>query len=346
MKKLNVAVVGLGWVAEAHIIAFNATQNAQVTTVCSTRNPSPEEVSARYGCPLKVYSSLEQVLADPSIDVVSICTANMLHPQQTIDCLNAGKHVYIEKPVALNFEDMKKIREAVVAHPRQKVCVGFELRYCKQVQMLSSIIEQGLIGEVHYGETDYYHGIGPWYGQFRWSKKADGGGSALLSGGCHAMDALLRLMGEPVEEVMQYSTKSRAECYAEYEFDPCSVTILKFADGRLGKVAACIDSLQPYYFHCHLVGSKGSLLDNKLSTKVIDGLRPEKWTTMETILADSGDVLDHPYLPQVEAFVQSILNDKPMPLTGFADAFETHRVIFAADMSAKLGRPVKLRELV
>ncbi|MBQ7652195.1 MAG: Gfo/Idh/MocA family oxidoreductase, partial [Victivallales bacterium] len=263
-----------------------------------------------------------------------------------IDCLNAGKHVYIEKPVALNFEDMKRIREAVVAHPRQKVCVGFELRYCKQVQMLASIIEQGLIGDVHYGETDYYHGIGPWYGQFRWSKKADGGGSALLSGGCHAMDALLRLMGEPVEEVMQYSTKSRAECYAEYEFDPCSVTILKFADGRLGKVAACIDSIQPYYFHCHLVGSKGSLLDNKLSTRIIDGLRPEKWTTMETILADSGDVLDHPYLPQVEAFVQSILNDTPMPLTGFADAFETHRVIFAADMSAKLGRPVKLRELV
>ena len=346
MKKLNVAVIGLGWVAEAHIIAYNATDNAQVTAVCSTRNPSPAEVEARYGCPLKVYSSLDQVLADPTIDIVSICTANMIHPEQTIAALNAGKHVYIEKPVALNFEDLKKIREAVIANPKLKVCVGFELRYCQQVKMLMSILDQGLIGDVHYGEADYYHGIGPWYGQFRWSKKADGGGSALLSGGCHAFDALLKLMGEPVEEVMCYSTKSKAECFSEYEFDPCSVTILKFASGKIGKVAACIDCIQPYYFHCHLVGSKGSILDNKLSTTAIDGLRKEKWTTMETILADSGDVLDHPYLPQMQAFTNCIIDNKPMPLTSFADAYETHRAIFAADLSAKLGRPVKMSELL
>ncbi|HQC52915.1 MAG TPA: Gfo/Idh/MocA family oxidoreductase, partial [Lentisphaeria bacterium] len=65
MRKLNVAVVGLGWVAEAHIAAFNATDGAQVTTVCSSRNPSPAEVEARYGVPLKVYSDYKKMLADP-----------------------------------------------------------------------------------------------------------------------------------------------------------------------------------------------------------------------------------------------------------------------------------------
>lgn len=346
MKKLNVAIIGLGWVSEAHILAFNATTSAQVTTICSAHNPSPEELEKRFGCQFKVYTKLEQVLADPTIDAVSICSENFKHPAQAIAILNAGKHLYIEKPMALNFEDMKRIREAVVAHPQLKVCVGFELRYCKQLNMMQSIIKHDLLGEIHYGEADYYHGIGPWYGQFRWSRLAEGGGSALLSGGCHAMDALLELMNEPVEEVMSYSTKSKAECYKDYEFDPCSVSILKFANGKLGKVAACIDSLQPYYFHCHLVGSKGSLLDNKLSTRAIDGLCPEKWTTMETITADSGDVLDHPYLPQIQAFADSITDNKPMPLTGFAEAFETHRVIYACDMSAKLGRPVKLTELI
>jgi predicted dehydrogenase len=153
-------------------------------------------------------------------------------------------------------------------------------------------------------------------------------------------------MGEPVQEVMCYSTKSKAECFSEYEFDPCSVTILKFASGKIGKVAACIDCIQPYYFHCHLVGSKGSILDNKLSTTAIEGLRKEKWTTMETILADSGDVLDHPYLPQMQAFTNCIIENKPMPLTSFSDAYETHRAIFAADLSAKLGRPVKMSELL
>ena len=66
----------------------------------------------------------------------------------------------------------------------------------------------------------------------------------------------------------------------------------------------------------------------------------------EVILADSGDVLDHPYLPQMQAFTNCIIDNKPMPLTSFADAYETHRAIFAADLSAKLGRPVKMSELL
>lgn len=345
MKKLNVAVVGLGWVAEAHIVAYNATDGAQVTTVCSSRNPSPAEVQARYGVPLKVYSTLEQTLADPSIDIVSLCSPNMVHPAQAIATINAGKHVYIEKPIALDYESAKAIRDALKAHPEVKVCVGFEVRYCQQFSMMLSLINKGLLGDIHYGEADYYHGIGPWYGQFRWSKKLDGGGSALLSAGCHAMDALLKLMGEPLEEVTTYSTKSKAECFSEYEFDPCSVSILKFANGKIGKVAASIDCLQPYYFHFHLVGSKGSLLDNKFYSTEINGLRKEKWTVLETILADSGEVLDHPYLPQCQAFVNSIINNTTMPLTGFDDAFASHRAVYAADLSAKLGRPVKLSEL-
>ena len=93
MKELHVGIVGLGWVAEAHLIAFNQTTGAKVTAVCSSRNPSPEEVKARYGVPLKVYAKLDDMLADPDIDIVSICTANPLHPQQTIDAVMAVNHV-------------------------------------------------------------------------------------------------------------------------------------------------------------------------------------------------------------------------------------------------------------
>ena len=240
MKELHVGIVGLGWVAEAHLIAFNQTTGAKVTAVCSSRNPSPADVEKRYGVPLKVYAKLEDMLADPDIDIVSICTANPLHAQQTIDSVMAGKHVYIEKPMALSYEDTKRM-QAAIKKSGKKVCVGFECRYSMQVKLLNSIVEKGLIGDVTYGESDYYHGIGPWYRQFCWSNTAAGGGSALLSGGCHAMDALMYLMREPVEEVMSYSTKSKADCFSSYEFDPCSVTIIKFANGKVGKCAASID---------------------------------------------------------------------------------------------------------
>lgn len=344
MRKLNVAVIGLGWVAEAHIASFSAAEGAQVTTVCSARNPSPAEVEARYGMPLKVYADYKDVLADPNVDVISLCTKNPEHPAQALAAIEAGKHLYIEKPIALNYEDAKRMRQAIQAS-KLKVCVGFELRYSKHYQLILSILNKGLLGDLHYGEADYYHGIADWYGQFRWSKKKDGGGSALLSAGCHAMDALLKLMGEPVEEVTSYSTKSRAACFAEYEFDPCSVTILKFANGKIGKVAACIDCLQPYYFHFHLVGSKGSLLDDKIYTTELPGLLKEKWTKLETVPIDSGEVMDHPYLPQCQEFINSIIHNTEMPLTGFEEGYESHRVIYAADLSAELGRPVKMSEL-
>jgi len=114
---------------------------------------------------------------------------------------------------------------------------------------------------------------------------------------------------------------------------------------KVGKCASIVDCLQPYYFHIHLVGSEGSLLDNKIYSAKLAGLNKAKWSTLETGLIDSGDVADHPYQPQFQAFVDAVNNNRKMPLTDFDTAFESHRVVFAADMSAAEGRTVKMSEL-
>ena len=105
----------------------------------------------------------------------------------------------------------------------------------------------------------------------------------------------------------------------------------------MGKVASSIDCLQPYYFHIHLVGSEGSLLDNRIYSAKLPGMIKEKWSTLETYLIDSGDVSDHPYEPQFQAFIDSIGRGEPMPLTDFDTAFGTHRVVFAADRYSRQG---------
>ena len=86
-----------------------------------------------------------------------------------------------------------------------KATVCFELRHISQFLTLTSLIEDGMIGAIHYGEIDYYHGIGPWYGQYRWNTTRENGGSSLLSAGCHALDALMLCMGNDVEEVTTYA---------------------------------------------------------------------------------------------------------------------------------------------
>ena len=343
MQELKVGVVGLGWVAGAHIETYKSIPGVTVVGVHDCRPMDEAQLQARFGIPLKFHSDYAALLADPQIDIINICTPNKFHREQCIQAAKAGKHVFIEKPMALTYADAKAMRNAI-RKAKVKASVGFECRFSKQFIMMKSLIDQGLLGELHYGEIDYYHGIGPWYGQIAWNVKKDCGGSALLSAGCHALDALLLAMDAPVAEVTSYGSKSSSAHFAGYEYNPCSVTILKFADGKVGKVAASIDCLQPYYFRVHLLGSAGSLLDNKIYSEKIAGLVKEKWSTLQTAMLDSGEVTDHPYKPQFQAFVDAIRNNTVMPLTDIDTAFETHRVIYAADLSAAEGRPVLLSE--
>lgn len=342
MKKFKVGVIGYGWVAGAHIQAINATSNAEVCAVYSSRSLDSDAVSAEHGSSIACYQDLKEMLKDPSIDAVSVCSYPYQHREHAIAAAKAGKHVILEKPMALSWKDCVAIRDAI-EKAGVLSCICFECRYSSQFLTTKSIIDEGLLGRVHYGEIDYYHGIGPWYGQYRWNTKKDAGGSSLLSAGCHALDALLLCMGTDVESVTSLSTGSSNKDFKAYEYETTSVTLLKFKDGRIGKVASVIDCIQPYYFHTHLVGSEGSLLDNKLHSSKLGGLDKTRWSELSMKMLDSGDVSDHPYQSQFEAFFKALKKKKPMPLTHINDAIRTHEILFAADRSAKSGgRPVKL----
>jgi predicted dehydrogenase len=275
------------------------------------------------------------MLGDPNLHAVSICSYPADHARQAIMAARAGKHLIIEKPLALTWDDCLAVKDAVDASG-VKACVCFECRFSSQMLTVKAVIDKGLLGKIHYGEIDYYHGVGPWYGQFRWNIRKNAAGSSLLSGGCHALDALLLCMGHEVETVTSFATSSVNTDFAKYEYPTTSVSIIKFKDGRIGKVASVIDCLQPYYFHIHLVGSEGSLLDNKFYSTQLGGLNKNKWSELSVKMLDSGDVSDHPYQAQFEAFFRAIEQGKEMPLTSLTDALYTHDVLFAADSSSAL----------
>ncbi len=340
MKKFNVGIIGYGWVATAHIPAINDTNQGTVSAICSSRPQDAAALSAKYGSPISTYASLDAMLEDPSVNVVSVCSFPQDHADQAVKAAKAGKHLIIEKPLALSWEDCQRI-EAAVRDAGVQACICFEGRYSGQFQSTRAVIDSGLLGRIHYGEVDYYHGIGPWYGQFRWNIREDAGGSALLTAGCHALDALLLCMEGEVESVTSLSTKSSSDIFEPYEYKTTSVTLLRFKDGRIGKCAAVVDCLQPYYFHTHLCGSEGSLLDNKFHSNKLH-TNKAVWSELSMKMMDSGDVSDHPYTAQFQAFFDALERNEEMPLTGLTQAMRTHRIIFAADASAKSGQPVKL----
>ena len=341
MGSTNVGIIGYGWAATAHIAAINATRQGRVTAVWSSRPLDESELSARHGGPIRVYRELSAMLADPDIHVVDITSYPSQHRDQAVAAANAKKHMILEKPMANTPEEVRDIVAAAEANG-VRGCVCFECRYSNQFQVTKALIDEGLLGTIHYGEVDYYHGIGPWYGQYRWNTGKKDGGSALLTAGCHALDALLMLMGGEVEMVSSLSTKSSSPIFAPYEYDTSSVTLLHFKGGRIGKTAAIVDCLQPYYFHTHLVGSEGSLLDDRFHSMKLKADKGH-WSRLSMKMLDSGDVSDHPYQAQFQAFFDALDAGQDMPLTSFREAARTFDVIFAADRSAAAGgQPVRL----
>lgn len=343
MAKLCIGIVGLGWVSTAHAATFLENPDTEIVAVCSRRQWDKQELAAQYGAKARLYNDYEAFLNHPGLEVVDICTPHFQHAEQAVAAARKGKHLLIEKPVALDLKSLEAIR-AAVNESRVKTAVYFELRFVPHLRFVRDAITQGLIGEPHHVEVDYYHGIGPWYGQYAWQVKKELGGSALLTAGIHALDSLLMIKDKPVEEVFAYSTRTASEIFKEYEYDSTSVALLKFADGTVGKCVSCVDARQPYLFNVYVVGSKGSIWNDKLWTSKYDGVSSEKWIDIPTAKAESGEVMAHPYGPQVQDFVDNFRAGRDSTVN-FETAYRTHRVAMAIEESLAQKRPIKMDQL-
>lgn len=334
MEKLGIGIVGAGWVSGEHIRAYQRNPNTEVRAITSRREYSIHERMEETGVECEIFTDYHQMLAEADIDIVSICTPNHLHAEETIHAAEAKKHILIEKPVALNLEDLIEMREAV-RQAGVKTVVSFVLRWNPLFLTIKSLLEDGAVGEIFYAEVDYLHGISDWYRGWNWVTSKEKGGSSLLAAGCHAVDAIRWFVGDEIEEVMAYSTKADAR----YEYDPTIVAILKFAGGTVGKVASSLECKMPYVFDIEILGDKGSMRNNKIWSHKFPG--QTDFASVPTILPDSGDVTHHPFEGEIDHFVQCILEDRES-FVNLEDAYNTHEICLAVDRSAETGEPVKL----
>jgi predicted dehydrogenase len=336
MATLGVAVHGAGWVSGEHIKAYTKNPNTEVRVVSSRKAESARARAEENGIRADISTDFGKVLARDDIDVVSICTPNHLHPSETIAAAQAGKHILIEKPAAMNLDDLRAMRDAV-RRAGVKTVVSFVLHWNPYFQTVKALLDDGALGKVFYVATDYLHEIGPWWTGYEWARRKETGGSAMLTGGCHAVDAIRWFCGE-VEEVSAYATRGHRQ---DYEYEPTIVAALKFKNGAIGKVGTSFEIEMPYVFNVELHGSEGAIRNEKLySKRKFPGLTG--FMTIPTIMPDSGDVTHHPFQGEIDHFVECIMNNQESPVN-LEDAVKTHEVCIAIDQSAAQGgRPVRL----
>jgi predicted dehydrogenase len=336
MKKLGAAIIGCGWVAEEYVKAFKNDQRSQVRALVSRNRANAQRYRDRYDLKCTIETDASKMLQQEDVDIVVVCTPHNVHTEYVVAAAEAGKHIIIEKPVALTPQDVRKQLDAVRKN-KVKTVVGFVLHWNPLLMTIDRLIEQGVFGDIFMVEVDYLHRI--WMTtDLKWYGSREISGTALLTAGIHAVDALRWFARSEAEEVFAYQVKT--DNPIEY---PGTISVnVKFKDGKLGRTTTTFDAKMPYRFNIGIYGTKGTLRNNEIfAPKVFAG--QSDFAEIPCVLPDSGDVTHHPFAGEVSHFLDCIINDE-RPFPDLEDAAQTHAVCFAADLSAETGRPVAVSE--
>lgn len=338
MNRYGVGIIGTGWVSDEYIKAFSRNPYTRVAAICSRERARAVAKASDFGVTECVpYESVEEMVGDRMVDIAVICTPHHLHAAQGIAAARAGKHVVVEKPLATTMADGRAL-EAAIREAGVRSVTGFVLRWNPMFDNIRAMLDQKLIGDIFYAEVDYLHGIGPWYGSWKWLTSREHGGSSLLIGGCHAVDGLRWFVQDEAVEVTAVSNRSDSNSL-QYEYDPNTVLLVRFARGAIGKVASIVEARMPYAYNVHLFGDKGSIRNNQIFSTTWPGQRG--WAAVPTVLPDSGDVSHHPFQTEVDHFVNCIREGRESHAS-VADTIKSHEICIAADLSAAEGRTVHL----
>jgi len=335
MGKLRFAVVGTGWVAGEYLKAISARTDAEVVTVVSRNIEHAKSRLAGLGIEAAVTDNYEEAVSASNVDAVVLCSTPDLRPEQAVTAARHGKHLVLEKPLAMDRLGLLRMAEALEQNP-VRTSVSFVLRWNPSFANTKALIEDDALGRIFMAQIDYWHHVGPQYGQYSWSRTKALGGSSILSAGCHAVDAVRYFAGD-ITEVTAYSCRTWAD--SGYEFDPNAIAIFKLKNGGIGKVSSSLECKTPYRFNVHLLGEKGAIMNNQLFTHKLPG--QTDYTVIPTILPDSGDVSHHPFVEEIDDVGRAV-NSGEATKCEFRDAYKSMEVSFAIDESIATGKSITL----
>ena len=192
---LKLGIIGTGGICNnKHLPSLaKVADQVEVVALCDLDEEKAIATKERYGLTnAKIYTDYKELLADPSIDVVHVCTPNVAHCQITVDAFEAGKHVLCEKPMAATSADAQKMLDAWKKSGK-KFTVGYQNRFRPDVQVLKKSCDAGELGDIYYGEANAIRRKAvPTWGVF--PDKSKQGGGPLIDIGTHALDITLWCM--------------------------------------------------------------------------------------------------------------------------------------------------------
>jgi len=348
-RKLRVGIIGVGGIAQAHMQSYAKLKDkVELVAFCDTILERAEKGAKQYGARnAKVFTDYREMLEMKELDAVDICTPNKFHAPIAIDALKAGKHVYCEKPMALNTEEA----EAMVRTAKEtglKLSVGYPSRFSDDAQFLKSLIVSGELGEIYYAEAAAIRRRGvPTWGVFL-SKELQGGGP-LIDIGTHIVDLTLWLMGDysmPVAVLgAAYQKLAPLGGYniwgpwdpKKFEVEDSAFGLVKLESGATLMVKASwalnLSEPQPSF----LCGTKGGAIFGGGSLKIFSHTH-NRLIDISPVPTQSGESL---FDREISDWVDALLNDRE-PLVKAEEAAQVTRILDLIYKSADLGKAINL----
>lgn len=341
MKKVKFGIVGLGRLGRKHAenLAFRIP-NAELLAVCSVVKEEVEEVKDTWGIKYG-YTNFDEMLKNKELDAIFISSPSGFHCEQIEKALDAGFHVFSEKPLGLYLEEAKRVAKAVNEHKNQIFMVGFMRRYDDSYAYAKKKIEEGAIGKPVLIRCYGLDPAGSMEGFLKFAKSNYSGG-LFLDMAVHDLDLARWYLESEADMVWAIGG-----AYEYPEFDEISdaetgAALVKFKNGTMGVFVAGRNCAHGYHIETEIIGTKGTLRVGTVPQKNLVTVFDETGARQECVQGFP-ERFDQAYLSETEEFVKCVLeNRKPGVIV--EDGVKSTALAYACKESFETGNLIKVED--
>ena len=344
---IGFGIVGCGMISRFHAKAVEDIRGAKIVACFDNFHSAAERYAEDIGC--TAYEKLEDMLADPNVDIVTICTPSGAHMEPAVAAAKAGKHVVVEKPLEITLKRCDKIIEACQKN-KVKLCTIFPSRFSPANLAMKQAIDDGRFGRLTLGDTyvkwwrtQEYYDSGGGRGTFG----MDGGG-AYMNQGIHNVDLLYWFMGD-VSEVAAFTGTL---AHKRIEVEDVGAATVKFANGAVGVIECTTAAFPGLLKKTEIHGTQGSAIVEQDTILLWDFAKksPKDRTVRSKLMGgNSGSggaadpsAIDHSgHREQLKDFIKAIQTGGKPAVAG-EDGRKSVELILAIYKAAWTGKVVKL----
>ncbi len=362
-QTIRVGFVGLGWMGEQLLRRLHENPDSQLVAVYDINTERTASLLKEIGLSKDIMvDSYEAIVANPDVDAVFLVSPNAFHGKQSIAALEAGKHVFCEKPAATDFQDFLRQIELDKANDKLVTFVDYLDHFDPMEQMLKKLMTEQAFGQVTQIQANYRHPVNI-AGDKTWKLRKEIVGDAIGMGPIHSVYDMHWLMA-PAKPVSVYATSMEAKVRG-FEVPPVWNIMIEFDTGASGIIQGNIDNGNLYDAYTNIYGTKGGFVYDSQTEREVrikywseshtdskwvyplsetiakrDGTTEHLWSA-DITMPDTGDVMDHQTDQCVAHFLDCVKKGVKSPL-GFANTDIVPQISFGAIMSAGLKKPISL----